>query len=62
MQIKNIISFIFFSQFVISFPRRNRNGRGVEDVSVSTSTASSLTSSTASLTSSTASSTTSSMC
>ena len=46
MQIKNIISFIFLSQSVISFPRRNRNrnrgGTGVED-SVSSSTVSSST-------------------
>ena len=33
MQIKNVISFIFFFQSVISFPRRNRNGHGVEDFS-----------------------------
>jgi hypothetical protein len=46
MQIKNIISFIFLSQSVISFPRRNRNrgGTGVED-SVSSSTISSTVSS-----------------
>jgi hypothetical protein len=46
MQIKNIISFIFLSQSVISFPRRNRNrgGTGVED-SVSSSTVSSTVSS-----------------
>ncbi len=60
MQIKNIISFIFLSQSVISFPRRNRNrgGTGVED-SVSSSTVSSTVSS-STVSSSTISSTVSS--
>ena len=48
MQLKNIISFIFLFQSVISFPRRNRKGRGVEDLS--TSTVSSIVSSTVSST------------
>ena len=61
MQIKNVISFIFFFQSVISFPRRNRNGHGVEDFSrnvsgdVSSSTVSSSTVSSSTVSSSTVS-------